>query len=500
MLKIAAIDVGSNAIRLTVGEVDDSWQVKPVENIRIPLRLGQDVFTSGLLGQSSINQLKEAFRRFKQVIEDAGVYRLRAVATSAMREASNSQAMAESIYRSTGIKLEIIDGGEEARLIHLAVSRALNLKDKRTLLVDIGGGSVEVTLAMGANIISTESFNMGAVRLLKIMEKENATGETFSRRLDDYTQSAGKQIASLIGKEKISICVGTGGNVVEIGRLRQKLLSPESDRVITSSELKQLIDLLGQMSPAEIARFYNLRPDRADVILAGAIILQTVALQAHVREIAIPNVGLKEGVLVDLAGELSRKPRSDLRQALLESAMLMGRKYQFDEPHALLTSRLARQLFLQSAPLHGLGDQALLLLEVGALLHDIGHFINTIDHDRHGYYLLKANHLVGLTRREQDIVANLVRYHRGKMLAQEDDGFSSLSPADRNLVLELSALLSLADALDVSHTGQVQQAELHQSGSSWRLNLPPDLTLEKWTIGKRKGLFQEVFDVKLQIG
>ena len=497
MLKVAAIDVGSNAIRMAVGEVDDSWKVKAIENIRIPVRLGQDVFTSGKLEETSMQQTLDVFSRFQRVARDFDVFRLRAVATSAIREAANGRLLADRINSATGIHVDIIDGDEEARLIHLAVTHVLDRKNKRTLLIDIGGGSVEVSLSTGDNIISTGSYKMGTVRLLKILEAKDSPEQTFSQLIYEYAESARRRIEREIGDERIYVCVGTGGNVEEIGRLRQKLFKAESDRFITLDELELLIERLSPMSVEDIAREFKLRPDRADVILAAAIVLHLVASLTHVKQIDIPNVGLKDGVLLDIAGELSLAPRPQRREQVWESALHLGRKYQFDEEHAVLTSRLAAQLFLQSTSLHNLDESDLLLLEVGALLHDIGHFINTIDHEKHGHYVLKANHLIGLSESEQNIVANLVRYHRAKTSPPDDDSFKLLLQKDRQTVLKLAALLRLADGLDVGHCGRIAQVTLKQVQNNWQLKLSDNLLLEKWTIKKRKVLFQDIFGVIL---
>ena len=223
MLKVAAIDVGSNAFRMTVGQVDDSWQVKAIENIRVPIRLGQDVFAGGMLEETSMLQTLDAFRRFQHVAEDFGVYRLRAVATSAMREAGNGALLVERIRSASGIDVDIINSNEEGRLVHLAVSHALDIKNKNALLIDIGGGSVEVTLSDGQNIIFTDSYNLGAVRLLKILESKGGSEQTFSQLIYEFAESSRRRIERDIGDTTISVCVGTGGNVDEIGRLRQKL-------------------------------------------------------------------------------------------------------------------------------------------------------------------------------------------------------------------------------------------------------------------------------------
>src|SRR5262245_16107867 len=192
MWKIAAIDAGSNAIRLIVGEVRDNGQVEPIENIRLPVRLGQDAFTTGFLREETIQQGVDAFLHFRRVADDFGVTKIRAIATSALREASNSHILLDRIQQTSGIEIEIINGEEEARLIHLAVENALELDNKRAVLIDIGGGSVEVTISENKKIISTESYNMGTVRLLKKLngeEKQAAAKRPFSLLVREYAEA-----------------------------------------------------------------------------------------------------------------------------------------------------------------------------------------------------------------------------------------------------------------------------------------------------------------------
>lgn len=501
MAKIAAIDVGSNAMRMVVGEVDESWQVATLENVRLPVRLGQDVFSKGRLEQETIQQAETAFLRFKHVADRYGVQRMRAVATSAAREASNGDLLTDRILHACGIELEIISGEEEAGLIHQAVIHALNLKNKRIMLIDIGGGSVEITISTGQNIVSTESYNLGTVRLLEKLGTKSNTQRHFGKLLRGYAESARYRIEREIGDEKITACAGTGGNVEEIGRLRQKLFKADSDRFIMMDELEELIERLEDMSCDERVSKLKLRPDRADVILPASIVLHMIAGEAGVKKISIPNVGLKDGVLLDIAEEMSRAPRPHRREQAWESALHMGRKYQFNENHARLTAKLASHLFEQSRSLHGLDDNCLLLLEMASLLHDIGHFINTVDHEKHGYYLLSVNRLIGLTVREQNTVANLVRYHRKHSPTTEDDGFKSLPQKDRLIVNKLSALLRLADLMDVSNANPVTDATLWETKSGWHITLvgKSDLMLENWSLSKRKSLFEEVFGVKLTI-
>jgi len=307
MLKIAAIDAGSNAMRMVVGEVDKSWHVNALENIRLPVRLGQDVFSKGYLEENTIQQTEEAFLRFKHMAERFDVHHLRAVATSAAREARNNDLLLERVFRTSGIEIEIINGEEEARLIHSAVAHTLDLKNKRTLLIDIGGGSVEVTLSTGRSIISTDSYDMGTVRLLKKLNSESK--HSFGKLVSAYAEAARDRIDQDLGDQKIQICAGTGGNVEEIGRLRQKLFKAESNRCITLEELEKLIVLLDGMTYEERMRKLKLRLDRADVILPASIVLHLIASEAGVKRIAIPNVGLKDGILLGIAEDLSKNLR-----------------------------------------------------------------------------------------------------------------------------------------------------------------------------------------------
>lgn len=500
MQTIAAIDVGSNAMRLVVGRLGYDDKLETLENLRLPVRLGQDAFSQGQIGEQTAQQMLDAFIRFRKVADDYGVERIRAVATSAMREANNSDILRGRIAQTTGIEIEIISGEEEARLIHLAVANALNLKNKYAMLIDIGGGSVEVTLSKGNNILSTESYNMGTVRLLQKLSKK-PSNVPFDELVREYAAATRRRIQREIGDEKIDLCAGTGGNIEEMGALRKKLFKRSSEGEITLSELEHLIEELSAMTVKQRMRRFKLKPDRADVILPACIVLKIIAQEARVKDVKIPHVGLKDGILIDLAQNIGKLPKPSPREQVWTSAMRLGRKYQFDAEHGELVARLAGSLFEQTQPIHNLPPDHKLLLETAALLHDIGHFIGTLDHDKHAYYILQANPLIGLTEREQAVVANVMRYHRKSMPSAQDENFRALDSADRLAVIKLAALLRLADAMDVSHTRRVQGVDVRLSKKTCYLTLRGEngLSLENWALAKRRSMFQDVFGMKLEI-
>lgn len=502
MQTIGSIDVGSNAIRLAVGKVDERGKVDVVESVRLPVRLGQDAFDSGRLSEETITRAVDAFGQFQRIIRDTGVSRVRAVATSAMREALNRDVLIDRIAQRTRIDVEVIGGEEEARLIHLAVANAIHLDGKLALLLDIGGGSVEVTLADHDKILTTDSYSMGTVRMLEQLGRHNI-GNTlpFEKLAREYAEAARGRIEREIGSAKIDLCVGTGGNVEELGNLRQKLFKRDTDKLITIDELDIITDQLKFLTPEERTREFKLRPDRADVILPAAIALRMIAVQGGVKEIRIPNVGLKDGLLIEMAQGIGPGEQPLRRDQVWASALQMGRKYQFDEQHGKLIARLSLRLFDETRHIHHLDDESRLLLEVAALLHDIGHFINTLDHDKHGYYLLTVNYLIGLNDRQQSIVANIVRYHRKSYPEVDDPSSRLLNYKDRLIATRLIALLRLADAMDASRTTRTRDIQLTPCKSSLLLKLigEGDLMLEKWTLTRRKGLFAEAFGIKLEI-
>jgi exopolyphosphatase/guanosine-5'-triphosphate,3'-diphosphate pyrophosphatase len=486
---------------MMVSRLNIDGKLETLENLRLPVRLGQDAFTTGQFSEKTMQMAVDAFLRFRNVADVFEVTSVRAVATSAMREATNNDLLIERISRETNFNIEVIGGDEEARLIHLAVSNAVDLKGKHAILIDIGGGSVEVTLSDGENIISTESYAMGTVRMLKKLESTDGKKLPFNRLIREYAESARRRIEREIGDEKLDVCAGTGGNIEEMGLLRKRLFKHEREDLITQDDLENLMDKLSKMSVPERIKKLDLRPDRADVILPATAVLRMIVREARVKEVLIPGVGLKDGVLLDMAPQ-AMGPRLPRREQAIASAEHMGRKYAFDAEHAVFAADMAVALFNQSLSLHHLTENERLLLEVAARLHDIGHFINAIDHDKHGYYLLRHHPLIGLTPAEQEVVANIVRYHRKDTPSTGDENFKLLPQKDRLAVTKLCALLRVADALDTSHTSRVRNVSLEQRKEGvWQIVLlgEGDMMLEKWTLEKRKSLFEEVFGVELEI-
>lgn len=296
--RYAAIDIGSNAIRMAISEYTPKGFVF-LKKFRIPIRLGADVFEKGKISGKNLKESARVFRQFRQIMNKLGVQHFRAVGTSALREAKNQSSFVELIRRKSGLTIEVIDGTLEAELIHLAVKKEIHLENHRCLLIDVGGGSVELTLTEKGKILTTSSFPMGTVRTLEILKKRNLTESQLGLVMADYLP----MISGFLNnrKQAIEFAVGTGGNIEAFGKLKSILLKKDSRNFVLRSELDEIIQKVAAMNIKTRIEKLKLRPDRADVILPGLYLVQTCMTLSGIEQLYIPYVGLKDGLLWSLA-------------------------------------------------------------------------------------------------------------------------------------------------------------------------------------------------------
>jgi exopolyphosphatase/guanosine-5'-triphosphate,3'-diphosphate pyrophosphatase len=301
METLAAIDIGSNALRLVIGQLDDHHDIKVLKKVREPVRLGKDVFSDGEISRKTIQRSLESFEKFHTLIDRYGVKKARAVATSALREAKNRESFVAEVAKQIGLKIDIIDGMEEARLIHSAVAHKIDLSDRTAVLIDIGGGSVELTVSVDGVIQGMKSFKIGTVRLLRMLEERGLK----ERNLAALVAEPLKEIHAFVEKatkgEPIDFCVGTGGNIECLGKLRVALLHRNSIYSLTVFELSQILHHLEGMSLKERIQYLRLRPDRADVVVPAGVVVHAIMREIPCETLMIPYVGLRDGILSDLA-------------------------------------------------------------------------------------------------------------------------------------------------------------------------------------------------------
>jgi exopolyphosphatase/guanosine-5'-triphosphate,3'-diphosphate pyrophosphatase len=296
--RVSAIDVGSNAIRMIVADILDSAPfISIIKKFRAPVRLGHDVFTTGIIGPASLEIAKNTFMQFAEINQKFQVQTYRAVATSASREALNSTDFLNEIRNSSGINVELIDGTKEGQLIHLAVSKEVELGNKNTMLIDIGGGSVEVTFSKGSNIVDTKSFPMGTVRILETLTKRKMNENHLNILMGEFIGELTGHIYKNCDHDPISFAIGTGGNLECLGQLKLQLLKKSPKSFLTLAELNEIIEKLRAHSIKDRIEKLHLKPDRADVIVPAAVMVQTIMRQAETQKIVIPGVGLRDGLI-----------------------------------------------------------------------------------------------------------------------------------------------------------------------------------------------------------
>ncbi|MEW6683792.1 MAG: Ppx/GppA phosphatase family protein [Nitrospirota bacterium] len=497
MRTLAAIDVGANAIRMAVATLDDAGRLSIIDRVREPVRLGTDVFASGSVSEEAIERVTDAFIRLRALVDRHGATQVRAVGTSALREAANQELVLDRVFQASGIDVEVVSADEEARLIFLGVASRVDLTDRRALMIDIGGGSVEISLAADGRLLSTSSFKLGAVRLLQVLEEKKYGERQFGRLVHGYVSAIEKLLRQEMG-QPVDLCVGTGGNIESLWELCRSLSGEDRGGVFSQGELDTVLKKLQSLTIAERIHELGLRPDRADVIVPAAIVLQHVLALAGTVDVMVPQVGLREGLLADMASASDGKRHAPPRDQLMSWALRLGRKYAFDEPHGTTVARLAAQMFDATKAVHHLDDEHRLLLELAALLHDVGHFINVSEHHKHTYYLLTANPILGLSEAQMAVVANVARYHRKSPPKPHHRGYMALGPKERVATSKLAALLRVADALDTQHKGKVTDLMVDSNRRQLviRLKGDGDLLLEKWKVMKKAGMFEEVFSLK----
>lgn len=504
-LRLASIDVGSNAIRLLVGEFEGSRTYRVISQERVPVRLGHDVYRHGAMTSEMADRAVRVLASFRRQMDAMNIARYRAVATSAVRESRNGESFVARVRRATGLELEVITGSEEARLVQMAVRSRIRYDGQRWAVVDVGGGSVEVMLVSDAGILWSESHAMGTVRLLEEFDGDGGRGGAARLRhfLAEYTATL--RLASKQRLDDVTGLIATGGNIEALAKLLNAEQGEDGVSLVPVARLGSIAEDLASLPYEERMRRLDLRGDRADVIVPAAFLYERVARLTGVSTVHVPHVGLKEGVLLDLAENLVAHPYHENEQdrATLEGALALGRRFDFEETHGAQVGRLAISLFDQLAALHELGERDRRILLAAAVLHDVGIYISYKGHHKHSLYVLQHSEIADFSPREMLMVANVARYHRKGPPSDDHPDYLRLSEDERDRVSMLAAVLRLADALDREHLQRVSDVSAAFRGGDLLLTVDGtgDLALERWALARKADLFRDLFglDVRLQV-
>jgi len=493
---VAAIDVGSNALRMGIATYNAEGDTQVIQRYRVPVRLGHDAFTTGTLSSQSIDDTLEAFREFRRLLDQHHIETYRAFATSAMRSSINGLELVQRIFDETGIVLNLIDGEEEARLVQYSISKRMDLSNKHTLLMDMGGGSVEVSFCEDAKVLFSQSFKVGTVRLLEMMHQDTDFKVNFTSKIQFLRQSVSRNL----GRSAVDVCVATGGNATAIGILAVEQGLAENKDQISRKQLGQVIKLLDKMSFEERMTQLGLRPDRADVILPAAMVFREIMKIARCKSMVMPDAGLLDGILFDMLDSEEDMLRSRYDNLMAMSRNL-GKKFHIDRHYGESVAKLALSLFDQLKPLHNLKKEDRTLLEITGKLHEMGMYINAHRHHHHAAYLISEVPLFGIPEKDREVLSQIFRYQRKSAPNDDHIKFAALNGAEKQKVWHLSAMLRLAIALNRERRERVENILLTFDAEALNLRLEgsTDMLLERWAVLKEADYVQQAFGLVLKI-
>ena len=493
---VAFIDIGTNAIRLLVVRVVPGHLHTVVTEQREPARLGEGEFPDRRLQPGPMEQAVLVCRKFVDLAHSHGAQEIIAVATSATREALNAEEFLRKLREEAGLHVRVISGREEARLIYAGLSSFIHLGHKKAVFLDIGGGSTEVIVGGQRRYEFLDTVGVGAVRLTSLMFAPEDSGPVSPKRyeqLRQYARHAAVHTLFQVNQHNADLLVGTAGtirNLIAVAASSRRGPEPESPDILTRAELRRVAAMLCALPVEERRRVAGLNPDRADIIVSGAAILDVLMEDLGFQEIHVmPVGGLREGLLMDYLAQDSHDMHwLSVRE---RSVLHLGRACHFDEPHARSAQRLALELFDSAhvAGLHSYGEWEREILAHAALLHDIGAFLSYGNHHVHSYYLINNADLLGFHQAEMTMIALIALFHRRGLPSAEQADYAALDRDDRNRVKLLSLILRLVESLDRSHQNVVKHAYFRPSPDKelhLTMCIDGDAQLELWGLRSRE--------------
>jgi len=505
-LRLAAIDVGSNSIHMIVAQADQDGAITTLWRLKEPVGLGRMSFPSRRLSREAMSRALDVLARFQQQALQRQSEKIVAVATSAIREAVNGGDFIERARRSLGINIRVVSAREEARLIYLAVRHAIPLRTTPTLIIDIGGGSVEFIVGDEKRALLLESRKLGAARMTAEFVHSDPISEEDKAELLAHYDKELTPLSKMISDLKPTRTIGTSGTMENLAAMCQSHLQIEGNghgglATIERAPMDQLVEELLGTKSKDRAKIRGLDDQRKDQIVAGALLAQELFRRLHLKRIQICPMALREGILLDyLARHLpDLAVRRDVPDPRRRSVLDLGRKCDWHRTHSEQVARLCLRLFDELRSVHHMGNAERELIEYGALLHDIGWHISRNKHHKHAMYLILNGELKNFTPEEVSVIANIARYHRGPKPRKRHDNYTELPRRFRRIVDVGSALLRLADGLDRSHGGVIQdlRCKVDEKSVKCLLTARADAELEVWGARRKMDWFAKVFDRKI---
>lgn len=488
-MQIAAIDIGTNSVHMIVVRVRPDLSFEVIDREKEMVRLGAGGLEGGELSESAMASALLTLAKFRRLAESHGVDEIIAGATSAVRESENGGDFIAEVLRTTGIRVSVISGSEEARLIHLAAAYATGIGARTGVVIDIGGGSVEITAGTSARMHSGRSFKLGVIRLTEKYVRTDPLTRRDERRMAKAIRKETQAFLTQLRRRGFDRVIGTSGTILTLGELangRKRQAGDVRNLRVSAKSIHRVRRQLADLPLADRLRLPGLDPKRADLSVAGGVLLDTLLDELRADDLVLCDFALREGLVLDYI----RRNRAHIQQVerypdvRRRSVIELGERSNYLADHAQQVTKLALQLFDQFQARHHLGAREREWLEYASLLHDIGTHISYERHHKHSYYLIKNGDLRGFEPIEIDVIALVARYHRQATPRRSHEGFAPLSNRLRQTVKLLGAFLRLAEGLDRSHAQVIRGLRVRATGTKGacaiRLRAADDAELELW--------------------
>ena len=508
MMRIAAIDIGTNSLHMIVVRVRPDLSFEIIDREKEMVRLGAGGLDGRALTPEVMHAALQVLSKFRRLAESHRVDKIIAVATSAVREAENGGEFLHAITEQTGIRARIIVGTEEARLIHLAAVYGVGSPAETIVVVDVGGGSVEITRGIGATVETGRSFKLGVIRLTERFVKSDPLVPRDERKLVKHIVAQAGEYLDKLARLGFDRVIGTSGTILSLGAIATGHQGRATgtvlrNRRVSAKALRRVKKELVELSLEKRLRVPGLEPRRADLSVAGAVLLDAIVRRLGAEDITLCDMSLREGLVLDYIArhrkEIAQADRyPDIRR---RSIVELAERCNYWPEHAAQVARLAMAIFEETRAVHGLTDREREWLEYAALLHDIGSHISYEQHHKHSYYLIKNGDLRGFEPEEVDTIALVARYHRSATPKKRHEEFARLPRKRRQAVRTLSAILRLAESLDRSHAQSLSGVELHDRGEDALLQVRTtgDAELELWAAARHAAPFERMLGKPLRV-
>jgi exopolyphosphatase/guanosine-5'-triphosphate,3'-diphosphate pyrophosphatase len=500
---VAAIDLGTNSLRMVIAEILPDGRIEVLERLQRAARLGQDTFRRGRLGGQSMRAALNVLKDFAQVLRVYNVTRVRAVATSAVREADNADTFLDRAFLAAGLHIEVIDPSEESRLV-AAVRQALGdsppENPQQTLIANVGGGSTLLTVMRGQEIVTSQSLRLGSIRLQEMLFTAEDPPERSAELLRYHIANIVASVQGTLPLRSIERFVAVGGDARFVARQVGSPIEGTDLVAVDPAEFDKLVARCQRHTAEELSKRYGLPFADAETLNPALLIYQILLRQTRAQRVLVSQASMCDGLLLELAREATGKEDESLLAGVIHSATSLVEKYHADLEHGRNVADLALRLFDELRGDHRLTPRHRLLLRIAALLHEVGGFVSNRAHHKHSEYLIGNSEIFGLNRNEITMVAAVARYHRRSPPQPTHPNFMALPRETRVVVAKLAAMLRVADALVRGEARQVRGIRfLRQDDDLVVAVHGPDLVLKQRAVAAKGDMFEELFGIKVRV-